>query len=785
MPWAVAGLLGCVAVSTLVNLGVGRFRLDGGVIVLLGLAGYTALQAAGLPQGWVAALDPITGETWSQTLGLLHSSAPAALSLEPDTTRYEAARLLCYGLTWGVVSARAKENGPLVIARWISWLVVGVAALTVLHRLLGVQKVYGFYAPHFAATRWVGPLLNPNNLGGLCNLGVFAALACSSRRGGEGRPSYFVVAAALGCLTVLTASRGAVLSLIAGGLVYLGGWLQRRGYLVKSERWSLAYALIALLTLVALTLDASAIADLSGGSIEKFTLLRWGAEVLRQHPYVGVGMGAFGAEVGGVSGASANVVFPYVECLPLDVLSGWGLGVGAIALGAMGWGLWRIGGGFRTQTLRLGLGVVLVQNFMDLGLQVPGLALPWFFLFAACWGGGTRRTWAAKSPRWGQAIALVAITLGAVVVFPLATPVGLLRTTVATLAKGPRVDARREVDRHLLRFPGDAYLLRTRAGLTAAEGGSDALAWVNVALRRAPSDARTHFLLGQMLLARGKVDQGLLSLRLAATDRALHGDIVGLVGKFAPARVVEAAPDGPIGAAFLRLVAGNERGRARIDLLEAAVKRAPAEHEPLVELTSARLEALAVEGKACAAKSPCHAELDALVQKATTLGAPARSLLVLRAQLQAASGDSRGAFDQLWARCERSPQGRKCLLVLVAIGQQLGKPEYEQAVEAFLDSVCGGDSQCSSERMRMADQLSRQGSTAAAHRLYVRECAVTGLPEAYLQAARTAFDLGRAREAFHWLDKGKQKHAADPAVITRLTAMVTELGGKVRVDPER
>jgi hypothetical protein len=262
VPWSVVGLLSLVALSTLVNAWLGRFRVDAGVVVLLGLASYTALQCAPLPLSWLAMLDGVHAETWGRVMRLLDVTTSAALSLEPDTTRFEAVRLVCYGLTWGVVASRAKLDGPLSIARWVAWLCAAVALVTLLHRVLGVEQVYGGYTPRFSGSRWVGPLLNPNNLGGSCNLGVFCALACSSRRGGRGNPAYFVIAVGLACLTVLTGSRGAVVALAGGGLLFLEAWLRARQRLPAMQHWGLAYGLVSLLTLVALTLDRPVIEDL-------------------------------------------------------------------------------------------------------------------------------------------------------------------------------------------------------------------------------------------------------------------------------------------------------------------------------------------------------------------------------------------------------------------------------------------------------------------------------------------------------------------------------------------
>ncbi len=773
------GLLLLAVSSAGINAAVGRFRLDAGVVTFLALGLYTGLQAVSLPLGVVQFVDPLHGETWARTFRLLGHTGAAALSLEPDTTRYEAARLLSYGLTWGVVSGQAKRLGPLIVAQWVSWLVAGVAIVTVLHQLLGLRDVYGVYSPRFTGPRWVGPLLNPNNLGGLCNLGVFCSLACSSRRGGgEGKPAYVVVAAGLACLTFLTGSRGASIALVGGIALFVIGWVKTRGRRAGAQHWALAYAGVASLTLLALTLDQSTLQDLTGTSVEKLSLLGWGVDVVRNHPWVGVGMGAFGAEVSTVSGMSGNVVFPYVECLPLDVLTGWGVVVGGTALVLLGLGFARIGGGFRTYTLRIGLAVVFLQNLMDLGLQVPGLMLPTLAVFAACWGGATRRTWSLDAARWTWGAIAGTVILGGLLVWPIKSTVGMVRAEVAAQLHSPNLGA--FLKGALLRHPGDAYLLRTQAAVAVQERSAHAVAWVNSALLRAPADARTHLLLAQLLFSRGQVEQALPALRRAAEDPLLHREVIRLVGLEARDRLLDVAPNNPVGASLLRLVAGNVTDERRVGLLQAAARRAPDSAEIAVELTGAKLRHWAAHTAACPADSACTAELKALISRAESLGAKPNRIRVLRAQMQALEGDNLGAFEALLSGCERSLQDRLCLEVLLGVSAKLGAVEYEQASRAFLDAVCAGTKGCSAERMGVAHRLARLGRVAAAHQLYVQECAQSGNVDAFVQAAHTAAQLGREREAWHWLLKGEQKYAGDRVALERLGAARRQLGTSIR-----
>src|SRR5690606_13396685 len=71
LPWSVAGLLLLATSSALVNLALGRFRVDGGVVTLLALGAWAAMQTIGLPATWVGAIDGAHGETWERVLGML------------------------------------------------------------------------------------------------------------------------------------------------------------------------------------------------------------------------------------------------------------------------------------------------------------------------------------------------------------------------------------------------------------------------------------------------------------------------------------------------------------------------------------------------------------------------------------------------------------------------------------------------------------------------------------------------------------------------------------------
>lgn len=282
-----AGLWGLANLSFLVNVLARRFRLDAGVVLLTSLAGWTLLQSAPLPLQAVAVLDSDLAQTWQQTLDLLGKPGPAALSLQPLTTRLEAMKLWAYAVTWGCMSGLVTRRGTDFVVRGVVWLVVAVVAVTAFHSLMGWQRVYGWYEPQHVTPHWLGPLMNMNNLGGLCNLGAFAALALTFRGSGNERGGlvFVAVALALSVMTLLTGSRGAVGTLALGALAFAAlVWRNRATLSVR--RWGVVLVVAVGLVLGVLVFDQERLlGNLGDRSTEKLRLVGWSLDVLRLHGF--------------------------------------------------------------------------------------------------------------------------------------------------------------------------------------------------------------------------------------------------------------------------------------------------------------------------------------------------------------------------------------------------------------------------------------------------------------------------------------------------------------------
>lgn len=773
--WSVLGLAGLASLSAAVNIYARRFRLDAGVVVLLGLAGYTTLQSVFLPVAWLRALDPDVARTWQGVADLVGGVSSASLSLEPFTTRLEALKLVSYAAVWGGVASRVRRWGPVHCARWVVWVATLVAVLVFAHRAAGLHKVYGLYEPDHART-WVGPLLNTNNFAGLCNLGAICAIASSARSNAHpwAAPSYLLAAAMLAAMSVLTGSRGAVLALGAGALLVLVSWQRAslKASLPARLRQLLALGLGAGLAtayiFLALTDDVTK--QLSDLSLSKLNLLQVGAKVAAAHPYWGVGRGAFGAEAGTAHELAQAVVFTYTENFVLEWAVGWGIPVALLALAAVGIGMLRIRGGFRTSVLRIGLGTVLLQNLVDLGLELPGVAVPWLVVFAACWGGSTRGTWAWC--RLPKAWALVPAVLPCIywATLPANDVARVDRAKMAVTRQQPEYEQR--LAAALRTHPGDAFLWRLGAVHAAETGADDILAWLNAALRRAPSDGRTHLVLAEVLRRKGRTSQALLSLKAAAADPALHREVARRALAWAPQRIMEVVPDEDLGVGLLATLSGavSDLDQRRALLLEAK-RRAPENRgiaSALVGVDIARVSANAEECEQ--RRDMCLMRVRSGIAELERLPEAEREVLVLRAQELLLLNRPRDAFEQLMAGCRRRSSEAKCLTTLLDAGRRLDDEAFKQAATAYLDGICRGGDACTKARLSVASTFSQRQDWASALQVYSAAAVSARTPDAHLGAARAALRLGREREASHWLNKAQRSFGHDAAALERIRA---------------
>jgi tetratricopeptide (TPR) repeat protein len=266
------------------------------------------------------------------------------------------------------------------------------------HRIFGIAGIYG----HFATTPrslLEGPFVNSNHTAEFLELAAFTCLACAYQRN-TALNRYGWLTGTLLCAAgaIATVSRGAVVGIVMGMLMF--GFLRfmgrdgREG--PRSRAWLAGVVLVALLVVVtAGALGAGVLVDrfrASSVSEEaRFRLWRDSFGVLGAHP-LGIGRGAFAHvyPVYRTLRTSTPATFEFVENTPLQLLidAGWPLyiallGALAIVINAIA----RQGRRDHIEAALLaGLFAVFAHSFVDFGLELLGVLLPFMAILGTVLG---------------------------------------------------------------------------------------------------------------------------------------------------------------------------------------------------------------------------------------------------------------------------------------------------------------------------------------------------------------------------------------------------------------
>jgi tetratricopeptide (TPR) repeat protein len=788
LPWTVVSLVLTTLAWLVLTHRRGALRIGVPALVLLACAALATLQCVPLPRAWLAFIDPVSAEIWARTNELLRVQRWAPLSLDPEATRLEALKALLYAGVWVGAAALRRRFGLRVVLIALCALALVAGGLTGLHALLGMSKVYGVYQPEYAYKGNLGPLLNPNSLGGLMVLGAFAGLGFAIHQQTSKLQALFAwgaVSVAL-AMVVLSGSRGALLGLAVGVAVL---FTVTRKELAKSfggPKSNIvqgAFALVAAVGLILAAMTATLLTQLWDGSLEKARLWLWGWNVALEHPWFGVGRGAFGAEVGRIGGGPGEVVFIHAENWAMEWVAGFGLIFGGALVVAFLRLLWPAGADQRWKAsdfaLWSGLIAVSAQNLTDLSFEVPGLAVPLVFALAA----GSERT---KGPghsaahgrkgvrRWAPGLGL-ASALGVGALWVIAYPVQLAHRERSALsarfwAGAEAVPTLDELGAAVARHPADAYLLRLGAQRLLQEDPARGIAWLNASLLQAPRAGRTYVLLAQSLMRLGRKDQALVSLREAARHSPeLSATVAELATRWSGDGARRAVPEGIAGARVLLELAGRvPSSEQRVALIEEARQRDPVLVGVDEALIDAKLAA-SVRGEApCGAtqREQCLAQADEALA-ALELRGTTSIRIMLRGRLYLAQGKVDEACAWLTARCPRTPEGRSCLELLLTSAARKDTAAVSAAAELLVSS-CGTRRDCASALRAIAQVFRSRGESLLALSYHERVAQTDPSWSSWLDLALLAKELGRAAEAERWFERAAQDAMADPVAVQKV-----------------
>ncbi|WP_438024430.1 O-antigen ligase family protein [Sorangium sp. So ce233] len=779
------------------------------MLTLLGLAAYTLLQAAPLPLSWLEHLSPASADVWSRALMPLGEAPPryASISLDPGATLVEATKWL----TYAGVFVTAAFVGARLGARLVITLVFSSAFLaaltTITHGLLGAKEVFGLYQPRFSVAPWhVGPLLNPNNLAGYLNLGVLSGvgLLLTSR---PLLPSWVtgVGLATIVGVSIISSSRGGLLVLPLGLALFalLSRW--RRGKHRPGGRsqgpaaWLLTVAIGGGALLAALAATNRTLTEIADDNLDKLSLFRSTLPMLADHWLLGVGRGAFETVFPAYRQSPGNIVFTHAENFVIQWAAEWGIPAAAAALIALGIafrpGKIALKGSTAAVGAWVGCVVLLAQNLLDLGLEVPGVAIALTATFGGLWGeayherplheapadGASaegRRAWRLAAYAAASGLAVVALMLRfgwRDVDHDRRSLRALSEAGAATGAGWPSFRA--ELRAAMLRHPGEPYFPLLGA-VVALQGRSESpIPWLQRTLERSRRHGRAHLLLAEVLASRGAREQAFLSLRLAVEDdRGVTGTAAVLARQWTDRfdEIARAVPDGEAGAEMLERMAtaGNRRDalELRLRCAEEAIARAP-------ERVAARWAAGDVlltlledpSSPRCGGpeggeerRADCERQIQAHAAAIEQRQESSFFAVQLRARLLLLHRKIAEAEQLLAERCERLDNRVGCLRLRVQAAALMASPErFSPAARELLSASCSSLAACASTATWAGDLLVARKDYQSAVTYYARAAQDEPTEERLLKLADTASQAGAHVEASNALERLLQRRGGD------------------------
>lgn len=581
-PWWSRPFLSALSVFTLGStLFAFRGRLDklsapAPLVVLFSLSIFAALQAAPLPCSIVAPFARESVSAAAQTAAALGEPAPAlcTLSLDPGRTRLEwlkhADLAAIFLAAWILVTVGDRRD---YVARSLAASFITMTVVVITHSITGTEKVFGLYSPVHAAPTRLGPLMNDNHLGGFLAMGLplLGALALGTRTKPSMRIPWAVAFIAVAALALTTPSRGGIAAAIGAIILFAGtsAFLRRHRRSRSRAPWIFGgVALLGTTVAVVLYLGLDAVLRDFGDRLDttKVEVALRSFSVAMDHPWLGIGRGAFAAAFVERVGTTARFFYP--ENIVVQWTSEWGLFVGLSALAGIGAPVLRSLVTTKSVTRAsacIGVLVIALHDLVDFALEMEGIAVVAVALiaFALAPSPSEQRhrssSEASNGPRQMSFAVLVFAALSASLVAPRASTLDLpesedrIRTTLRE-----RRDARTELRSALTLHPSEPVFALLAAADASMRSDRSALRWINRAMALAPHWTSPHLVAADWLRRHGATDQALLEIREAATlnPRGVSGTFCRiLLGSPSLDTVLRAAPAGDDALVFMNLAA--------------------------------------------------------------------------------------------------------------------------------------------------------------------------------------------------------------------------------------
>lgn len=794
----VATLAGIAAILTAFVPG-GPTSFPAPAVLIAALCGYTLLQVVPLPLDWLSGLAPANADVWARAMrpfGETPSHAP--LSLDPGASWVEALRGWSYLSVFCAAAWAGARKGAAWGALTLFASAVLLAVTTIAHGLLDATRVFGVYEPRLGGQGFrVAPLINANNLAGYLNLGTMAGLSLlAMSRPPIPRWAIALAAAPVLGMTLLSGSRAGILSLVMG-LVLLLLLLQRTGRMTASRvDWkSLAIGggLVAFAAILFVSLAAGKrLAHLLlQDDLSKFQALGAALQLVRDHPWFGIGRGAFESVFPAYWAGTNNSIHSHPENFLVQWASEWGLLATIVTCAAGAWLLRPSAWGIRSSVAACGLfcgfAALLLQNLADLSLEVPGVVIAACAAAGFAWGNNSARPRSSRSATRRTLVPVMLVTGLALLLF------GAARFGVHTLDRDrdhvhaslgemePRNAAHWRTMRALLhdamnRHPAEPYFPRLGAAAAWKGGQESPMPWIQRALERGLHVGRTHYLLGLYLASKGKRSQALLELRFALErDPQLATKVakvaVGLTRD--PDELLRCVPQGTAGTAVLIALAkrvNDDRALAR-RFLEDALRRDSTLLSPRLTLVRWLQEDLEDGKPACAGdrRARCLDDLQRQLDQIAALDPTSVDLPVLRARLLSLRGQPDAAAKLLKEQCIRLDARLRCIDTWIEMaGKARDRVALSQAAAALDAEPCNDGGACARLRWSVGEAALALGDTIGALAHFERAATDDRSASRWRLFARHAKKAGEYTRALRALERAAQLRPNDSSIVKEI-----------------
>jgi len=822
--------------ATLESLALRRVPWPALVLAALGL--FSALQAVPLPAAWVSGLSPASADVWLRCLGPFGEPALRrfSLSVDPSASIAESLKWLTYACVYVMAMRTRARRGSAWLAVLLFGSVTLIALITLVHGIADLPELYGVYHPDFTPGRWnVGPLLNSNNLAGYAILGLFTGGALLlSGRAPVPRLALMIGVGVISAALSLSGSRAGIISVVIVGIVALVWLLRVQGARISVRGLGLGMAPLVIGIAIAIALgsdyDAGQLATLD--MKRKTSVWLWSLPMIREHALFGVGRGAFETAFQPYRGSLdydwANVV-THAENFVIQWIAEWGVPIGVAAVVVIGGYLlreWYRSSGDRLRFLVMtGLVALFLQNFADLGLEVPAIAIAAVLALAAgeraapfpaadssdatkpfgrlalMASGPALAVWIAaiiwsRSPvelerremsdRYGELAIASAEELARADDLAIASAKELAISGVdepaigrtgepATGGANESVQFRSQLRQAMLRHPAEGFfpLLGSLVAMRTRDG--NALTWIARALELAPTEGTAHLVLAELMHAHGATSQAMLHLRLAAQyDRTLGGAVSTRAPVWAPTvdLLMQAIPDGKYGDDMLLDACANERASDRkLDCFRRAGTRSPGSLRAQLALADSLLVATKAEEPPCKGSllEQCAAEAEVAIRSASRLDPKAWRPSYLLAKVRLARGDTVGAAQLLTRTCPKSFEGDECWHEALAMAIRGGAIDtISTAANALAARPCDGMEACANMFASLASSLETGGQLALASKFYIKAAEAEPSAARWLTVAELAARANLNGVARAALDRANRSFDASPSTRARV-----------------